>query len=109
MSDSAFDALPNFSDVEDDPEYNVPFERNEDVWSLTSMDSEETLVMPAVYHSSAIIDDAKARVEEVAYRKRKQAVEGEDMPSKRQKLQQEILKMQAEIMCFDFEAGVDEF
>jgi hypothetical protein len=109
MSDSALDALPNFSDVEDDPEYNVPFERNEDVWSLTSMDSEETLVMPAVYHSSAIIDDAKARVEEVAYRKRKQAVEGEDMPSKRQKLQQEILKMQAEIMCFDFEAGVDEF
>ncbi|KAH7068040.1 hypothetical protein BKA63DRAFT_104568 [Paraphoma chrysanthemicola] len=35
-NDSDFDALPAWSDVEDEPEYNVPHERDAYVWSVTS-------------------------------------------------------------------------
>jgi hypothetical protein len=108
MSDSDFDALPKCSDVEDDPEYNTQFERDEDIWSVTCTDSEETLVVPDIYDEDGFLDDAKDRLEEVTLRakadekKRKQESEGNDIPSKRRKLQQEILLMQEDIMRFEF-------
>jgi hypothetical protein len=109
MGDSDFGALPNYSDVEDDPEYNVLFERDEDVWSVSSMDSEETLVIPDVYDEGGFLDDAKDRSEEVADRKRKQEIEDEHTPPKRRKRQQEMLKMQEDFMRFDFEEDRSEF
>ncbi|KAH7091976.1 hypothetical protein FB567DRAFT_227915 [Paraphoma chrysanthemicola] len=36
LNDADFDALPEWSDVEDDPGYNAPHVRDTDVWSVTS-------------------------------------------------------------------------
>jgi hypothetical protein len=38
-SDEEFDALPEWSDVEDESEYNEPFKRDSDAWSVTSAGS----------------------------------------------------------------------
>jgi hypothetical protein len=50
MSDEEFAALPDYSDVEDDPEYEEPYVPDSDVWSMTSKGSKssEELAMPMV-------------------------------------------------------------
>jgi hypothetical protein len=37
ISDAEFDALPDWSDVEDEPEYNAPLVKDTEVWSVTSI------------------------------------------------------------------------
>jgi hypothetical protein len=39
ISNVEFNALPDWSDVEDDPEHNVHFEQDSDIWSVSSMAS----------------------------------------------------------------------
>jgi hypothetical protein len=41
LGDAAFDALPDWSDIENDPEYNEPFKREADMWSVTSIASSD--------------------------------------------------------------------
>jgi hypothetical protein len=41
IMDAEFDALPDWSDVEYDPEYNTPYIDDSEVWSVTSMASSE--------------------------------------------------------------------
>jgi len=36
MSDEEFQALPDWSDVEEDSEYNVQFGQDSEVWSVTT-------------------------------------------------------------------------
>jgi hypothetical protein len=55
MSDEGFAALPDYSDVENDPEYEEPYVSDSDVWSVTSKGSKssEELAMPVVDDASA--------------------------------------------------------
>lgn len=56
MSDKDFDALPEWSDVEDESEYNEPFQRDSDVWSVTTAGSSsggaDAFVVPDMHFST---------------------------------------------------------
>jgi hypothetical protein len=41
VSDAAFEALPAWSDVENDLEYNEPCERDANIWSISSIASSD--------------------------------------------------------------------
>jgi hypothetical protein len=98
ISDAEFDALPEWSDVEDDADHNMPFVRNSDVWSITSISSsdaahiKDTVVKPQVYiptgYAGAVVAGPRIAPGDSDKKKRTQDDEGEEsMLCKRQKLE----------------------
>lgn len=62
MSDEEFHALPDWSDVEGDSEYNVHFEQDSDVWSGTtgaSADLDGIMAMPAANVSTGAFESTE--------------------------------------------------
>jgi hypothetical protein len=94
--DDEFDMLPDWSDVEDDPDYNVQLMRDSDGWSTTSIASSDaahvsnTLVLPKVYvpsgYAAGMGPGLVSGISKKTKRKQDGGGEGE-MPCKRRKLE----------------------
>jgi hypothetical protein len=79
-----FDVLPDWADVEDDPDYNVLLVRVSDMWSITSIASSDAAqVRDALVMPGTAMDDMEDK-------QRGQEGGGEASPSKRCKLEEEM-------------------
>jgi hypothetical protein len=78
-----FDMLPDWADVEDDPDYNVLLVRDSDLWSVTSIAlSGAALVQDALAMPRTARDDVEGK-------KRGHEGEGGESRSKRRKLKED--------------------